>query len=219
MKKQSSNYQSVVRVLNTSSETFMLVALIALFALPFVIASNLEPAVRDAERTARVVQPVQVAQNSLSQGNTTPLQNEDTANSLIDWDEEAVLGVETVEKPFEIEEEKVSFGKFDTAKATVGENKYSLALVKKAGGMGKISLFKLTNDSSEQKQYTFEVVKGKTDSKSNKYVSLNFQDYLIGSTTIPKTFTLAPQEEMWFGVRSNDSKLAVDLTINVGLAE
>ena len=40
--------QKVMKLLNTSSETFMLIALVSLFVLPVVIAKNLEPVVKSS---------------------------------------------------------------------------------------------------------------------------------------------------------------------------
>lgn len=212
MRKKRSNYQTLHNLLNTSSETFMLVALISLFALPFVIASNLEPAVKQAEDVAK---SAPTARYTLPQDDTATVAQLPGSDKA----EQKVLGVETVEKPFEIQEEKAQFSFFDKAESTLTEKNYTLVLLKNKKETGKRSLFKLVNNSSETREYTLEVVKGKTDSKNNKYLTTDFQEYLIGSPTFPKTVTLDAHQEMWFGIKSTDLKSTTDLTVKVGLVE
>lgn len=55
--KTQNKLKSAHKLLNTSSETFMLIALIGLFALPFVVGKNLEPVVKEAEDQARNYRP------------------------------------------------------------------------------------------------------------------------------------------------------------------
>jgi hypothetical protein len=212
MRKKKTTYQNLNRILNTSSQTFMLVALIGLFALPFVIAKNLEPAVRQAEAVVslppRVAElpPVENAQKSDIQAETAR-------------PEENVLGVAAVEKPFDVFEVQDQFGLFDKVEPTLTDSSYALHLVKAKKALGRVSLFKLTNSSSTVKTYSLSVVKAKLDSKAQKILTMDLQEFTVGSKTMPTSFTMEPKEEKWFGIKSDDAKGTLDLTINVSLAK
>jgi hypothetical protein len=197
----------------------MLVALISLFALPFVIAANLEPMVKEAEMAAQNAPVARYSPPSQTQAQVAL--DDQTGQVVTANTQQNVLGVETEEKPFEIVEEKAQFSLFDKAEGNLSDTSYSLSLLKTKGmkSTGKTTLFKLTNNSSETREYSLSVVKGKTDSKANKFITLGSEEYLIGSAVVPKTIKVEANADVWFGVKSTETKLATDLTITVKLVE
>ncbi len=216
MKKKQNFLQKLGAILNTSSETFMLIALVGLFAMPFVIAKNLEPVVRESEASANravirnTAQRLQTQQeNPVAQITSQPEGVQSTSN---------VLGVETSAKPLNIEEDSVNLRYFDTATSNVADTNYSLNITT-TQVFGKIPLFNLTNNSTTSQAYRFNALDlGENLSASSKSLFIDNSEYLIGTKTLPEIVNLKSGERVTFSLISNQST-PTNVTISVELAQ
>lgn len=213
MKKNQSIVHKVSGILNTSSETFMLIALIGLFAMPFVIAKNLEPVVRQSES---------------SSGGTarTIVREYDNSQSLADngSDRPDVLGVSTSTDPVVVEtkelsiiEDTVNLKYFDSYTSTPTDNKYSLQIAT-TQVFGKIPVFTLTNKSTDTQAYSFSVEDAETESTTQKYLYVENMKYEVNSPSLPEVVNLEPGDTITFSL-ANNSQQVTNLTITVEVLE
>jgi hypothetical protein len=211
MKKNQSFLQKVGVVLNTSSETFMLIALVGLFALPFVIAKNLEPVVRENNATSRAI----------IRTNTASVEEDEAPVAQVD--EPAVpantnvLGVSTVNKALQITEDTVNLKYFDNSISTPGETKYALKVVT-TQVFGKIPVFKLTNSSDVAKAYRFNVVDAVSQNPDGKFIFVDNTKYEVNSSTLPQVVNLQPNDTVTFSLMNSTSPMT-DLTVIVEVVE
>lgn len=222
MKKKQSSFQKVSRLLNTSSETCMLIALIALFALPFVIASNLEPMVKDAEKSASA--PFPTVQNSTAAQTTIqkqlPLAQKDVSVTQLPTTvetETAVLGTSVNVNPFEITSDANNLKFFAKAEEVTTESSYALNL-STTKTFGKMSLFKVKNNSTEMRTYSFNVSNSGTNGAGKRSIFLKNIEYPINTIYVPKSFTLNSGEEAWVALTSQAAK-PTNLKVSVDLVK
>jgi hypothetical protein len=199
MKKQQTTLQKIGKYLNTSSETFMLIALVSLFALPFVIAANLEPIVKESENTAHRASATIVAKSET----TTPTPQ---ISSIQPTTEPKVLGVQVLSNPLMIKEDKNNISFFDKNTSKADVKGYSIELSTNQV-FGKIPVFTLKNDSGVNHTYKLNVVNlTQNQTAKDKYIYIDAKQYLIGSKDLPATIPLEAGKEITISLMSNKSR-------------
>lgn len=201
--------QKISEILNASSETFMLVALVSLFALPFVIGANIEPVVKGSEslanRPARaIVRDMGEITENLAQQNNNSQQTALISLTSIEQKSGQVLGVSTSNNPFIITEDSSNLSYFSYDKTSPRDNVYNLSL-STTQVFGRISILTLKNDSSEDQMYKV-MVQNLNEEIGGKFVYLNQNEYEIGSEVTASDIELKSGEEMQISLMSNKSK-------------
>jgi len=211
--------QKIGGLLNTSSETFMLIALVSLFVIPVVIAQNIEPVVDNS-----VTQPtaIRVYDNNSAKeadvpavaGISTSLISKEHTNVTGD-----ILGLSDSRdmKLFVTEDTKGMTAVTATSSYAVGE--YAVNVIN-AQKFNKTTLFKIKNTADIQKVYNLDVItRGDAKVKANlqKVLYVDATAYEIGSAKLPTTLTLNPSQEVTISLISNKTS-PTNITISVKLA-
>lgn len=203
--------KKVIKLLNTSSETFMLIALVSLFVLPVVLAKNLEPVVKTS---------YQKELNSIQQ--TQSVAEVDATNTNGE-----VLGIST-KVPFgpsvllteTVKEDVQNLAFFDNHSSSLTENSYTLS-VSTSKRFGKIPVLKLINTSTTTNSYFLAVkLEGdlKVKSNQNKVVYVDNTEYSIDEVNnLPLSVLVSPGQEVTVSLMSNKTNptnLSLSLTSN-----
>lgn len=205
--------QKIGRLINVSSETFMLIALISLFVMPIAIAKNLEPIVLSEESKQAAPQIVRYVDAEV---------NEATANAVESHSDlvtnQNILGVFTsigLDKMITPNEEGLK--RFSKVNQSLTVEKFSLS-IETANRLQKTNLFLVKNTSSNTKSYNLNVVldeKLTTWSASQKTLYIGEAKYVIGKDVVP-AFTLLPDEEIMIAIdspRTNPTNLVINVTM------
>lgn len=197
--------QKIVNLLNTSSQTFMLIALVSLFVLPIVMAKNIEPVVKSAYKPSVT---------SL----VTDTQIEDTVAKQEDSN---VLGVSTSRtlKDFVTENTK-SLEFFDNHSSTVTDSNYTLT-VTTSKRFSKVNVFTVKNSGTSTVSYEFDaLVNGDLKVKSNqdKFVYIDSVEYKLGVGALPTTILVSPGQEVVFSLMSNKTSPS-NITLTLSTSE
>ena len=206
MNEQKTTLQKIGKIFNTSSETFMLIALVSLFALPFAIAKNLEPAVKEAQSTAQITRP-RVAQLNEA------VKTASTQDEVVPTKDPNVLGANDVNKPFVLTLNEDNLKYLNQERSELLDNKYALEISSKQR-FDKVALLKIKNSSEKAQTYklTLENIKG---SKSKASVHLAKVKYTIGVNTFPEYFKLNANEEIEVYLGNDSKEMSVRLGIEL----
>ncbi len=226
MKQKQTFLGKLGLVLNTSSETFMLVALIALFAMPFVIAANLEPIVKDAEVSSNNIPVPQQHVANVNPNEVTPTDataNVDPATGAVFGTESNpnVLGVQTQEDDdavaFQVTPDattKKYFAKFEPAQ---DPSHYALH-VTSTQVFTKVSMFTVKNGGAKEHAYKINVTNNSKIKGTDRVLTVGTTTYKIGTDELPDYVTVQPGEELNFSLTTGKTK-GIDLMINVELVK
>lgn len=198
MKKKESILKKINMVLNTSSETFMLIALIGLFAMPIIISKSLEPIVQEANTKNYTVAPIAQNNESLS-FNPKEINNN-------------VLGAETSAIPVDVVVNEESLKLFDNGNQSLSSTSYTLQ-VSSAQAYEKRALFTLKNSSTLTQTYQFTVMRN-SEASNGEILFVGDKEYKVGTSELPEFITLNPLNEMVFSV-SNTTGSPTDSTIQI----
>lgn len=203
--------QKVIRLMNVSSETFMLIALVSLFVMPIAIAKNLEPIV--ISEKSKYLAPKIVNYVDLEQVSTP---NEPVAQS--DVSEGSVLGIfNFVGLNKMIVADENGLKTFPRVSQNLGVESYTLSLETNSK-FQKTNLFSLKNTSGFENVYEFNVsVVGdpKTLSNTLKNIYINNQKYTIGVDAMP-VIKLMPGEQVVVALdspKTNPTNLVIEVRI------
>jgi hypothetical protein len=191
-------FQKASNLLNTSSETFMLIALVSLFVLPVVMAKNLEPVVKNAYQGPTIT--------SVSQ----PVTEAET-NVLGISAENAV--VKTLKELLVEETPNLAF--FNKHSSTLTEKNYTLT-VETTKRFGKVNVFTIKNDTSSTLAYNLSAnVNGdiKVLSNQQKQLYINETAYNLDET-VPAQLLVSPGQEIVVALASNKTSPS-NITINL----
>lgn len=189
MNDEQSYFQKFINLLNTSSQTVMLIALVSLFAMPVVIAKNLEPMVRDSsevEKAPVVIEHVDSVAKAVDNSIVPTATNSN------------VLGATTEKSIFESITESDSLKTFKRVKSGYDTEKYSLFLTADKI-FAKTPLFTVKNSSTQSVKYTFDVkpdASAKASSSTGKQLFVRNTAYNFGSTALPVSVEVKAGEEI-----------------------
>lgn len=233
-------FKQISNVLDSSSEAFMLVALVGLFALPFVIGANLSAGTPESE------------------SNTTAVIYEQ------DFDDSGVAGVSDIEDEFFSDEDYNVHSESDEGSADVsgleldtaflqGEKESSdgdvlgaatsdlasaptFEIIESTGldffetfttlfegdqfrmqlGTNQVfdemSLFILVNQSTDREIYKFDV--NDNSESDGKSLYIDGLEYRVGTEKLPDYVTLEPEESVEFSFSSTASNTNVEVTVS-----
>jgi hypothetical protein len=205
MNEQKTTLQKIGTIFNTSSETFMLIALISLFAFPFAIAKNLEPAVKEAQSLTQISRPRTAELNEAVK----------TANSQATTEAKSpnVLGANDVNKPFDLALNEDNLKYLNQERSELLDNKYALEVSSKQK-FDKVAILKLKNSSQTQQSYrvSLENIKG---SKSKASVYLAKVKYTVGVNNFPETFKLDANQELEISLGNDSKEMSVRLSVEL----
>jgi len=207
--------QKLTGVLNASSTTFMLIALVSLFVIPIVIAQNLEPVLETSSQEPRVVSVYNPALDSTKVPESVALNSANTPHSKVNNN---VLGTADLRdiSLFVKEDQAGMKALFATSNLTVGE--YSVNVINQSK-FNKTKIYTIRNVTDKSKSFTLDVVNRgdpKNRNSTAKTVYLGETAYEIGKSKMPVTLTLAPSEEIVVSVASpktNPTNLSINLVM------
>jgi hypothetical protein len=204
MKSNQTPLKRLGMVMSTSSETFMLVALIGLFSIPFVIASNLEPIVKQSE-TNRPSEAL-VIPNSVEESTQVAAVNPTTA-------EQQVLGVQTSTTVLNILPSSMNLKFFEKNLAQTTEKNYVLELGTNQV-FGKMSLFTLRNDSATKQTYKFNLENLGQDTTS-LVLFIDNLEYRSVEGKLPDYVNLDVTESVTFYAMNTEKNTDMKITVEV----
>jgi hypothetical protein len=208
--------QKVANILNASSKTFMLIALVSLFVLPVVIAKNLEPVVR-ADGINDLPRITMISDGS--EVNITAVRATMVPN---------VLGVSDSKdmKAYIAETSNGITLLGGASNYKSGEYALKISTAKK---FTKTEIFKISNKTDSIVKYELSaVVEGnpKAVSNTSKVVSVDgasftsgkayTENLTVGSNTLPKTIELQPGTEVVISLASSKTS-PTNLSVGVKL--
>ncbi|MCX8034892.1 MAG: hypothetical protein N3A71_01220 [Candidatus Dojkabacteria bacterium] len=201
--------------LNISSESFMLFALVCIFAIPFVIAKSIEPAVQtdNSSNIAYIYVPVNNTNTNLAansgQGNTTEnSQNQEISdnnlasnaitlpnvlglilennNVIADQASQSLLKVNLVD------EHEYMFDKFEYSVTSEEEYRLRISSGKQMDG---IEILRVVNSSTESRLFSVDV---RSFSGDIQFIKLKVGDVAINISDVvwPQYFTIEPTQEV-----------------------
>lgn len=204
--------KKINEILNASSESFMLIALISLFAFPIVIAKSLEPVVASEESVVSIPTIIHYTDKMPDQDNQLASSVNDSQNVLGAFDSVAM------DKGLTLNEEVLR--SFDRVYQKVLPDSYVLYLEQQST-FKKVKLFTLKNELSVDKKIVISVTfPDGVDSVVNKQKSVYINDkrYLLGTDELPKNgFNLKPNEEISVYIespRTTTTKLVFEVKVN-----
>lgn len=204
MTNNKSGFQKLSEILNASSETFMLIALVSLFAIPFVIGANIEPVVKTAESVAD--RPVRAIVRDMSTSTLAMTEeSEESTTQVAPTTSGSVLGASTANNPFALSENTTNLEYFTVNKSEPKENFYDVQ-VSTNQLFGKISLLTLKNDSPETRTYRVSAVNLNEDKSEGKIVYLGKSEYEIATEDLSTTLSLNSGEELDLSIKNNQSR-------------
>ena len=178
----------------------MLIALVSLFALPFVIGANLEPIIRDSESSASATSGPII---------TYPEDNPNLANTDSD-----VLGVTTTNNPLLVTENKDNLSFFNVNTSESGSTKYELS-VETTQVFGRIELFSIKNDTTQKQTYRFNATQD-DDADGTRYLYIDSSEFVIGTPDLPEYVHLETGETISFALMNNQyGTTAVTITVEL----
>jgi hypothetical protein len=182
----------------------MLVALIGLFSIPFVIASNLEPIVKQSE-TNRPSEAL-VIPNSVEESTQVAAVNPTTA-------EQQVLGVQTSTTVLNILPSSMNLKFFEKNLAQTTEKNYVLELGTNQV-FGKMSLFTLRNDSATKQTYKFNLENLGQDTTS-LVLFIDNLEYRSVEGKLPDYVNLDVTESVTFYAMNTEKNTDMKITVEV----
>ncbi len=189
-------FQKIADLLNTSSETFMLIALVSLFVLPIVMAKNLEPVVKSAYQPSVVPNVQSVANNETV-----------SPESISEGQSNNVLGVSTLKTLKElIIEDTANLSFFDKHSSTLTDSNYNLS-IETFKRFGKIPVFIIINTSTSTQSFELNVrvvgdLKVKTNQQKTIYID-NTPYSLDDASALPISLLVSPGQEVIISLMSN----------------
>lgn len=202
--------KKVIKLLNTSSETFMLIALVSLFVLPVVLAKNLEPVLKTSYQ--KELNSIQQTQN-IAETDTSDKGDVLGASTIVAFGPSVVL-TETVK------EDVQNLAFFDNHSSSLTESGYTLS-VSTVKRFGKIPVLKLVNTGTTTNSYFLTIkLDGDLKVKSNqeKLVYVDNTEYSIDEVNnLPLSVLVSPGQEVIVSLMSNKTNptnLSLSLTSN-----
>ncbi len=209
---QSSKFiRKINEILNASSESFMLVALISLFALPVVISKSLEPLVASEESVVSIPTIVHY---------TDKVPDQDGQLASVGTDSQNILGAfNSVDMGRMLIVHEDNLKSFDRVHQKLTPDSYVL-FVKRESTFKKVKLFTLRNESTMDKRFTISVIVPEGVERvvnRQKNVYINDKKYVLGTDKFPTdAFNLKPNEELAVYVESS-SNTTTELILEVKL--
>jgi hypothetical protein len=211
---QSSKFvKKINQILNASSESFLLLALISLFAFPIVIAKSLEPVVASEESVVSIPTIIHYTDKMPdTNGQFASTANNESQNVL------GAFNSVTIDRMLTVDEEILR--SFDRVYQKVLPDLYVLSL-EQAPTFKKVRLFSLKNELPVDKKFYISVtvpdglasVVGK-----QKNVYINDKKYVLGTDDLPTDgFILKPNEEISVYIessRTTTTKLVFEVKVN-----
>lgn len=209
--QNQSFFKKIGRLLNVSSETFMLIALVSLFVMPIAIAKNLEPIVLSEESRQSAPKIVDYLDSERE-----PTLNTLVADSNLVKDKNVLGAFNYVGLDKMVTVNDVGLKVFTRVNQTLGVEAYTLALETNVR-FQKTDLFTVKNTSQLEREYELNVkIVGnqKTSTNTVKNIYVNDKKYVVGVDEMPILLKIMPSEQFVIALespRANPTNLVIEL--------